>query len=58
MERERIEEYEEAYNSGKIGSMYKIVKVIDRKEWKAPPSEGLTVEEFKEHFEKVSEQRY
>ena len=35
MWRERIEEYEGMCNSGKIGSMYKILKVIGRKEWKA-----------------------
>ena len=38
--------------------MYKILKEIGRKEWKAPPSVGITVEEFREHFEKVSEKRY
>ena len=41
-----------------MGEMYKILKEIGRKEWKAPPSVGITVEEFKEHFEKVSEMRY
>ena len=38
--------------------MYKILKEIRKKEWKAPPSVGITVEVFKEHFEKVSEMRY
>ena len=56
--RERIEECEIAYNSGRMGKMYKILKEIGRKEWKAPPSVGITVEEFRAHFEKVSEQRY
>ena len=56
--RERIEECENACNSGRMGEMYKILKEIGRKEWKAPPSVGITVEEFKEHFEKVSEMRY
>ena len=55
---ERIEECEVACNSGKLGSMYKILKAIGRKEWKAPPSLGITLEEFREHFEKMSEQRY
>ena len=41
-----------------MGEMYKILKEIGRKEWKAPPSVGITVEEFREHFEKVSEKRY
>ena len=56
--RERIEECENACNLGRMGEMYKILKEIGRKEWKAPPSVGITVEEFKEHFEKVSEMRY
>ena len=38
--------------------MDKILKAIGRREWKAPPSVGITVEEFREHFEKVSEQEY
>ena len=38
--------------------MYKILKEIGRKEWKAPPSVGITVEEFREQFEKVSKKRY
>ena len=56
--RERIEECENACNSGRMGEMYKILKEIGRKEWKEPPSVGITVEEFREHFEKVSEKRY
>ena len=55
---ERIEECEIACNYGRIGRMYKILKAIGRKEWNAPPSVEITVEEFREHFEKVSEQRY
>ena len=55
---ERIEECENACNLGRMGEMFKILKEIGRKEWKAPPSVGITVEEFKEHFEKVSEMRY
>ena len=35
-----------------MGEMYNILKEIGRKEWKAPPSVGITVEEFREHFEK------
>ena len=38
--------------------MHKILKEIGMKEWKAPPSVGIKVEEFREHFEKVSEKRY
>ena len=56
--RERIEECENACNSGRMGEMYKILKEIGRKEWKAPSSVGITVEEFREYFEKVSEKRY
>ena len=53
--RKRIEECETTCNSGRMGEMYKILKEIGRK---APPSVGITVEEFREHFEKVSEKRY
>ena len=56
--RERIEECEIACNSVRMGEMYKIFKEIGRKEWKSPPSVGITVEEFGEHFEKVSEKSY
>ena len=56
--RERIEECEIACNSGRMGEMYKILKEIGRKEWKVLPSVGITVEEFREHFEKMSEKRY
>ena len=56
--RERIEEYEFACNSGRMGEMYKILKEDEKKEWKALPSVGITVEELREHFEKVSEKRY
>ena len=53
---ERIEECEIAFNSDRIGGMYKILKEIGRKEWKAPSSVGITMEELRKHFEKVSEQ--
>ena len=56
--RVRIEECEIACNSGRMGEMYKILKDIGRKEWKAPPSVGITVEEVRKIFEKVSEKRY
>ena len=52
--RERIEECELACNSSRMGEVYKILKEIGRKEWKAPLSVGITVEDFREHFEKVS----
>ena len=51
--RERIEECEIACNSGRMGEMYKILKEIGRKEWKAPQSMRITVEKLREHFEKV-----
>ena len=50
---ERIKGCEIACNSGQIGKMYKIFKAIGRKEWKAPRSVVITVEELKVHFEKV-----
>ena len=57
---EMIEECEIACNSGRIGRMFQILNGIGRKEWKAPPSLRITVEEFRfrEHYGKVSELRY
>ena len=45
-------------NSGRMGEVYKILKEIGRKEWKAPSNVGITVVEFREHFEKLSEKRH
>ena len=56
---ERITECEEACRSGRMGDMYKILKKIGTKGWKkAQANVKITAEEFKEHFEKVSEMRY
>ena len=57
--RERIEECKEACERGRMGDMYKVLRVIGRKSWKkAPVSTSITASEFKEHFERVSEERY
>ena len=56
--REKVVECENACRDGRIGEMYDILKVIGRKGWKAPASQRITVEQFKEQFESTSAQRY
>ena len=55
---ERIEECRDSCERGRIGDMYKCLRKIGMKGAKAPESSGLTVREFKEHFEWVSKERY
>ena len=55
---ERIEECREACDRGRIGDMYKCLQKIGSKGRKAPESSRITVGVFKEHFERVSKDRY
>ena len=55
---ERIEECEEACATGRIGDMYKSLRKISMKGRKAGESMNITVNDFKEHFERVSKDRY
>ena len=56
---ERIRECEEACNRGRVGEMYAILKEVGKRSWKrAPVSCKISVEEFKEHFEGVTAERY
>ncbi|KAI8486755.1 hypothetical protein Bbelb_355030 [Branchiostoma belcheri] len=55
---ERIRECKEACETGKIGQMYKLLKQVGTKGRKAPNSWTIEVKDFKEHFERVSRERY
>lgn len=56
---ERIRECEEACNRGRVGEMYAILKEVGKRSWKrAPVSCKISVEEFEEHFEGVTAERY
>ena len=55
---ERIAECRNACDRGRIGDMYKCLRKIGTKGGKAPESTTITVSEFKEHFERVSKERY
>jgi len=54
----KIDECEAACRAGRMGDMYGLLKEIGRKGWKAPASSRITVEQFREQFEKVSVNRY
>ena len=56
---ERIRECQEAEGRGDSGKMYKVLKDLGKREWKGQTdSTTITKEEFREHFKKVSEQRF
>ena len=55
---ERMRECREACDRGRIGDMYKLLRKIGTKGGKAPESSMITIGEFKEHFERVSNVRY
>ena len=58
MRSQRIKECQEACDRGRVGEMYKLLRTIGRKNLKEPASVQITAEEFKEHFERVSKERY
>lgn len=53
-----IGECEEACARGKIGEMYKCLRKLGTRNRPAARSTTVTVSEFKEHFERVSKDRY
>ena len=56
---DRIRECQEAEGRGDSGKMYKVLKDLGRRDWKGPTdSTTITKEEFREHFKKVSEERF
>ena len=55
---ERIGECREACERGRIGEMYSILRKIGRRGRPAVAGTKITAEEFKEHFEGVSRERY
>jgi len=54
----KIRECEEASRTGRVGDMYKILRSLGTRGWKAPASTTITSREFREHFEGVSRDRY
>ena len=55
---ERITECKEACERGRIGDMYKILREVGAKDAKAAQSVNIGLNDFKEHFERVSRERY
>ena len=55
---ERIGECREASESGRIGDMYKCLRKLGTRGSKAVRGCMITAQEFKEHFERVSSERY
>ena len=55
---EKIEECREACETGRVGDMYKVLRSLGKRGKKAPESHHITVEAFKEHFQKVTEIRF
>ena len=55
---ERIRECEDACNEGRVGDMYKCLRKIGARGKPAARSVNVTLQEFKEHFESVTKDRY
>ena len=53
-----IEECRDACDRGRFGDMYKCLRKLGSKVCRAPESSMITVNEYKEHFERVSRERY
>ena len=53
-----IEECKEAMERGRVGEMYKCLRKLGTRDGPAGRSTTVTVNEFKEHFERVSADRY
>ena len=53
-----LEECREACEGGKVGKMYKALEELGRRGMKAREGTNVTVSEFKEHFQRVSCERY
>ena len=55
---ERIEECREACETGRVGDMFKVLRSLGKRGKKAPESHHITVEDFKEHFGRITEERF
>ena len=53
-----LDECRVACEEGKLGKMYKVLEDLGRRGMKAQEGTNVTVSEFKEHFQKVSCERY
>ena len=53
-----IEECEEACRLGRLGDMYMALNRFCKRDWKAPTSTTINVEQFRDHFEGITRDRY
>ena len=53
-----MEESEEVCRLGRVGDMYKALNSLSKKDWKAPRSTTITVEQFRDHFDGITRDRY
>ena len=53
-----IEECEEACRLERVGDMYKALNRLSKRDWKAPRSTTITVEQFRDHFEGITRDKY
>ena len=54
----KIEECREACETGRMGDMYKVLRSLGKKGKKAGESHHITVEDFKGHFARITEERF
>ena len=48
----------EACRLGRVWDIYKALNRLINRDWKAPRSTTITVEQFREHFEGITRDRY
>ena len=53
-----IEECREACATGRVGEMYKVLRALGRRGKQAGASNHITVDAFREHFARLSEERF
>ena len=53
-----IEECEESCRLGRVWDMYKALNRLSKWDWKAPRSTTITVEQFRDHFEGITRDKY
>ena len=53
-----IEECREACEMGRVGDMYKVMRALGKRGKKAAESHHITVEAFREHFARITEERF
>ena len=53
-----IEECREACEMGRVGDMYKVMRSLGKRGKKAGESHHITVEDLREHFSRITEERF